>query len=97
MGKSKQQEENPDGPPSFEDEINEGVHLSVVGRDLKEILESARIQAAEALNTRPENIYIKSNTDLSVASRERFGDNPRPIMWRSSVHCGLVPEHLRLG
>jgi hypothetical protein len=94
----KQESVDPDGPPSYEDSINEAVYLSeVVGRDLEEILRNAKVQAARALNTRPENIYIKNNTNLVIASKERFGENPRPVLWRSSVNCGLVPEHLRLG
>jgi hypothetical protein len=89
---------DPDGPPSYEDKINESVYLSnVLGQDLAEILANARIIAAHALSTRPENIYIKSNTDLVIAARERFGEKPRPTLWRSSVSCGLVPEHLRIG
>jgi len=97
MGRGKaEQQADPDGPPSYEDDINESVYLvSVMGVDLQDIIRQAKERAAKALVTRPENIYIKHNTPLTLAARGRFND--QPILWKSTVDCRLVPEHLRIG
>lgn len=98
MGRKKEESADLDGPPSYEDDINESVVLySVGGRDLAEVIAHAKELAAKAFATRPENIYVKHNSDLVAAAKQRFGDDPAPIMWKATVSCGLVPEHLRLG
>jgi hypothetical protein len=94
MTSRKPKEENPDGPPSYEDEITSEVSVTVTGVDLADVIANAKIETAKALGTRPENMYVVSNLPLRLAARERFGD--QPVLWQSLVVCGLMPEHLRL-
>lgn len=95
--RKKKQDQDPDGPPSYEDEITYRVTLPhVIGKGLTEIIAKARVEAALALGTRPENIYIISNSPPAIVATARFGDDT-PILWRSAVTCGVVPPELQLG
>jgi exosome complex RNA-binding protein Rrp42 (RNase PH superfamily) len=97
VARKKQQEStDPDGPPSYEDEITSTVSLhSVTGRSLTEIIASAKIRAAKALETQPVNIYIISNSALTPAATARF-EPGEPILWSASLICGIVPLDLRM-
>jgi hypothetical protein len=96
VARKKQQNVDPDGPPSYEDEINGVVVLhGVTGQNLTEIIASAKISAAKALETQPFNIYILSNSALTPAATARFAPGD-PILWSASVTCGIVPPDLRM-
>ena len=95
MARKKQESTDPDGPPSYEDNITNKVSLRVEGRNLTEILDRAKIEAGKALETQPVNIYIVSNSDLTEAATARF-EPDGPILWSAYVTCGIVPLNLRM-
>lgn len=95
MARKKQENTDPDGPPSYEDNITSSVSLRMQGRNLTEILDKAKQEAAKALETQPVNIYIVSNSGLTEAATARF-EPDGPILWSAYVTCGIVPPNLRM-
>lgn len=95
MKRNNKQDQDPDGPPSYEDTLTYSVFLSgVLGKTLDEIIGIAKVEAAKALGTRPENIYIIGNSALVAAAVARFGEET--LLWRAAVTCGVVPPSLRI-
>lgn len=93
---NREQEADPDGPPSYEDRPPETVLLTAYGSNLKDVIANGRAEAAKALGTRPENIYISGSSALMAADTARFEDRG-PILWKANLTCGIVPPELRIG